>query len=488
MGCPPIVHVQPPRDEASSTRNPDSRSAVIAGLESQSGDHGRIACQLCVALGDFSSMGGISLYLSYDRELDWLMVYEFGRVDDYHLPGAWRGVSESFGYMLSEPGGEEVGLKVLGFSEFDANGEAVAEIWTGPQFDVPALGLRDVSAGEIVTAAVPFLDGESTVNRRLFHQARDASDEVAVASWRDCLQSGDPMANYGLGYTLFRLGRHHEAYRHLRAYTEIVPANPWAWCWLGRACHALGETAEARSCYERALEFEDDDEATDAAQLLSMLDAGHPAQFEDEEARADRFIRETPFDSATYLDGLEVPETEQDDSLRPVALFLAGGPLSGKTTVVESLLGAPDSIVPVDPVLVDPSEIRTELPEWAPLYESRDPRAADAVEIESRHIALKLVVAAVQERRDLIIDGLGAGEPGQFAARLKALHDAGYDVRVLLVDTPTDTALERNEERALHTGLRIDPDRVRSLHAVVSQRFGEWHELPWLRWEMYHTG
>lgn len=59
---------------------------------------------------------------------------------------------------------------------------------------------------------------------------------------------------------------------------------------------------------------------------------------------------------------------------------------------------------------------------------------------------------------------------------------------MLIVGTPTETALERNEEWALGTGLRIDPDRVRSLHAVVSARFVEWHELPWLRWEMYRTG
>src|SRR5207302_1256553 len=153
----------------------------------------------------------------------------------------------------------------------------------------------------------------------------------------------------------------------------------------------------------------------------------------------------------TYLDGLELPETEQGDSPRPIALFLAGGPLSGKTTVLQSLLGEPDSIVPDGATVVAPSVIRSKLPEWDLLYSSRDPGAAVAVETESGHVALQLVVAAVRRRRDLIIDGLGAGEPGQFAARLTELHDAGYDVRVLIVDAPTETALERNEERAVRT-------------------------------------
>ena len=31
------------------------------------------------------------------------------------------------------------------------------------------------------------------------------------------------MAHFGLGYTLYDLGRFQEAYRHLRHYTEIAP-------------------------------------------------------------------------------------------------------------------------------------------------------------------------------------------------------------------------------------------------------------------------
>jgi tetratricopeptide (TPR) repeat protein len=206
------------------------------------------------------------------------MAYEFGRIDDYHTPGAWRGVSESFGYMLDEPEGRDVGFKVLEFSEFDPEDDEVADIWDGPRFDVPALGLKEATAGEIVMACPPLLGGESTINRRIFSLAVNADGEEAVSLWRDCLQTGDPMGHYGLGYTLHGLGRLKEAYRHLRAYTEIVPANPWAWCWLGRTCHALGDTDEARSAYERAiaLEYEDEDTTTDAEELLGLLEAGSP--------------------------------------------------------------------------------------------------------------------------------------------------------------------------------------------------------------------
>ena len=59
--------------------------------------------------------------------------------------------------------------------------------------------------------------------------------------WRWCLEAGDTKAHFGRGYTLCELGRYHEAYGHLRAYTEIVPRNAWAWSWLGQASEGIGE-------------------------------------------------------------------------------------------------------------------------------------------------------------------------------------------------------------------------------------------------------
>lgn len=80
------------------------------------------------------------------------------------------------------------------------------------------------------------------------------------------------MGHYGLGYALYEVERFRDAYRHLRRYTEIVPTNAWAWCWLGKACAALGELAEARSAYETAVTLERaGGEETDAPELLAEL-------------------------------------------------------------------------------------------------------------------------------------------------------------------------------------------------------------------------
>ncbi len=101
----------------------------------------------------------------------------------------------------------------------------------------------------------------------------DLTGAEALFQWRLCLQAGDGMAHFALGYTLYELGRFHEAYRHLRYYAQIAPACSWNWCWLGKACEAIGESAEARAAYEQACALEAaGDEETDAAELLAQME------------------------------------------------------------------------------------------------------------------------------------------------------------------------------------------------------------------------
>ena len=159
----------------------------------------------------------------------------------------YRMVGEHFRFMLDRPGGDPIGFEVRPFREFDPHDPAHAEIWQPPRFAAPTLGVIDATAGEVVLAARASLLDEPTANRIYFSLALDESDtEQAVGLWKMCLECGDQMAHYGLGPTLHEFGRYREAYRHLRFYVELVPQNAWAWCWLGKACEALGEWGEAR--------------------------------------------------------------------------------------------------------------------------------------------------------------------------------------------------------------------------------------------------
>ena len=213
------------------------------------------------------------VYINNIVEYDWLVVLEFGRVDDYQEPGSWEGLSEEVGILRDLHTGETVGFKVNSLSNFDEDARGIEEIWDGPRFHSPQLGLPEATIGEIVLASRAFFDGKPSVNRELFNMALDKSGEEALDSWRRCLESGDGMAHYGLGYSLYEAGRFKEAYRHLRYYTEISPAGSWNWCWYGKAAEAIGEVDEARSAYERAIEIEEaGGEETDAGELLDQLD------------------------------------------------------------------------------------------------------------------------------------------------------------------------------------------------------------------------
>ncbi len=218
------------------------------------------------------------LYLNHDADYDWLTVLEFGEIDDGHPQERWRPLSDAFAYFLDASGEEEKGFEIRGFSAFDPEGSEVGEIWSGPRFDVPVLGLEGATAGEIVVAAILFLEGRSTINRHYFGLATRAQGVDAAYLWKHCLQAGDLMAHFGLGYTLWEIGRYEEAHKHLETYTRLTPHNSWAWSWLGKACEALDDTDGARSAYERAIELEEEGaDETDASELLSNLQrAGSP--------------------------------------------------------------------------------------------------------------------------------------------------------------------------------------------------------------------
>ncbi|HEY3019708.1 MAG TPA: tetratricopeptide repeat protein [Solirubrobacteraceae bacterium] len=215
---------------------------------------------------------GAPLFINRDPDLDWLIALEYGRVCDGHPSGQFRPVSEQFAWMLDRPGGRRiVGFCVHGVRAF--NPEAHGALWRGPRFDAPLFGLTNATAGAIILATQAALLDEPTTNRCFFTAAVSAEGDEALTLWRQCLECGDQMAHYGLGYTLLALDRPREAYGHLRFYTELSPANGWAWCFLGQACEALGDPAEARTAYARAVELEQrGGEETDASDRLNELE------------------------------------------------------------------------------------------------------------------------------------------------------------------------------------------------------------------------
>ena len=224
---------------------------------------------------DFTSMSNPSLFISRDPDYGWLSALEFGRVSDGQKPSCWRPVDENFAYFVPERARRPRGFHVINLDDFDPWAAEVEGIWTGPGFASPLLGLDAASAGEVIVAAKAYLGDEPTINRAYFDMATRVRGEEAVNLWRCCLESGDPMAHFALGYTLYELGQHREAYAHLRHYIALAPHSSWNWCWLGKAAAAIGARGEAEAAYRRALELTArGDQETDASELLAELSGG----------------------------------------------------------------------------------------------------------------------------------------------------------------------------------------------------------------------
>lgn len=204
-----------------------------------------------------------------------LEVLAFGTVTD-GLPGErFRAIDDAArsAFVLADDLRTVTGFVVRDYDDQQEPFELDAEaLWTGPRFDVPVLGLAGATAGEVILAVRGrFAEGEPTADALHFHSAMEQEDPAtAVAEWRLALEAGDMKAHYALGYTLCGLGAHRQAYDHLRRYTELVPSNGWAWWWLGQACEGLGDRAEARIAYERAVEANGDE--TDASERLAALE------------------------------------------------------------------------------------------------------------------------------------------------------------------------------------------------------------------------
>jgi len=211
------------------------------------------------------------LFLSHDPDYDWLVAVEFGAVLDGKADEEYIPIDDDCAFARRDGDGPVIGFVLNEYSAYDP--AAHADLFEGPRFDVPVLGLEQASLNEIVLSARATIGGLSTADVVMFDLAvgEQGSAEAELA-WRACLTTGNMKAHFGLGYTLWELGKNHEAYRHLRLYTELAPRNAWAWCWFGKACTSLGELHEARAAFERALELEEAGSfETDAEELLRSL-------------------------------------------------------------------------------------------------------------------------------------------------------------------------------------------------------------------------
>ena len=145
------------------------------------------------------------------------------------------------------------------------------------------------------------------------------------------------------------------------------------------------------------------------------------------------------------------------------AIFMLGGPGSGKTHVANKLIGATG----LRPVNVD---------SFYEMLRNRDGIVGQGFDDE----LYKYSGSLLQKRMDLLIDGRlgllvdGTGRNMQRIIKIKErLEGLGYDTMAVFVNTDINIALNRNEMRRR----MVDPDWLEQVHDDLGLKLGDLQRL-----------
>jgi predicted kinase len=182
---------------------------------------------------------------------------------------------------------------------------------------------------------------------------------------------------------------------------------------------------------------------------------------------------------ATTKSGVRYTLPNPDGTPQPKkkVIFMAGGPGSGKSNVINQLglKGQGFKVVNQDislEWLMKNHGMPTDMREFTPEQASEFGKLS----AEARGIALKKRIKYQGEGDGVVIDGTGASL-NVMKKNIQDFKDKGYDVQMIFVETSQETALSRNKarkERSLRTGIVIKThDSVQANKEAYKELFGE---------------
>ena len=133
------------------------------------------------------------------------------------------------------------------------------------------------------------------------------------------------------------------------------------------------------------------------------------------------------------------------------AFFLAGGPGSGKSYVVQKSTGGTGLKI------INSDDIFEKYLKQARLdfkMQASQGKERDIVRAKAKAVTAKRKDNYLEGRLGLIIDGTGK-DYGKISTQAAGLKQLGYDVHMIFVNTSLEVALQRNQERA-----RTVPEKI----------------------------
>lgn len=153
-------------------------------------------------------------------------------------------------------------------------------------------------------------------------------------------------------------------------------------------------------------------------------------------------------------------------SMKPVCFLYGGGSGSGKSSVVSSVVKPITDSVGIDLVTVDCDEIKPLLPEHDMFMAQNPDTTALREHRESSDIANTVISELTKSGKCFAYDGC-MGDPSKYQRIINSLHNNGYEVHVVGVDIPVQTAIARAKTRER----KIPEQTVKKTHKEFGSHF-----------------
>lgn len=157
----------------------------------------------------------------------------------------------------------------------------------------------------------------------------------------------------------------------------------------------------------------------------------------------------------------------------PTVTVLGGAPGVGKSTTVKN-----EGIGGENTVLINPDDIRNDLPEYAPDATGRRPALTAFTHEEASDISAKMIKRAAKESKNAVLDGTGDSSIEKLGGKVAVLRSKGARVEAVYVTTSVEVAQMRADARSNNPasssfGRVVPPTAMREMHKAVSRVFPE---------------
>lgn len=163
-----------------------------------------------------------------------------------------------------------------------------------------------------------------------------------------------------------------------------------------------------------------------------------------------------------------VPAKKVPKGKKPVSLFMMGTTASGKSTARDQV--EPNPFDDFGAVVVDPDAIKTMLPEYQASVNASAKDSAVIVHKESSEIANEINKRAMEQRKNVVVDGTGK-DKNKMDWKIADARNSGYHVAALMPHVPVDDCKMRADARAEEEGRYVPHNIIEQCAANVGKNF-----------------